>query len=244
MSKKCLAVVSLAVSIIASPSHAFDFKGVLEKTVEATKEVSGRAIEGVKKGVEAVNETSTKSTTLREFRSVEETPLYGLFNQHPWDENSSAYPRVALTIHKTPPFHKEPSPIGGLTPKKGCWTMSAVIWHNKSKRENVQKFDLCSTEDMLYGIAMSEYSFWTIGGYDPNTVLHNDFTKKRTQGPKIPEDPIPSDMKHKKFIQKSATAARSYNGYSLVSLFYKMGFDWEEKWDKRVWVVQYDQAYQ
>jgi hypothetical protein len=172
------------------------------------------------------------------------TLLDELFIDTPYDKNidgEKQWPRVALTVHDEPTFHTKLKPSDSSDIEKGCWKLSAVIWQDQKTSKNVEPFEWCTPDHVAYGVAMSSASMWFSWSAD---LSYNKTTgPKRTNGPIPPSMPIPSDVRHKRYLKNDHMSAQYYDGLMMISVLYQMGVDWSVVQDKRVWVVKFDNAY-
>lgn len=171
--------------------------------------------------------------------TIKDTKLNNIFE----NKQDGTYPRVAVTVVNAPIFHAEGFAMWNNTHKYGCYDLKATLWQSKTESETIDGFKLCSPDDVVYDVPMEEIQFWgsftTIYG---STYYEESSGKKRTTGPLVPETPIPQDIKHKTYFFKEFQST-SYDTLMMGSVLYNMGFDWTDIKDKRVWFVEFEDAY-
>jgi len=252
LSRVCLASLLTGLSLNA---YAFDFLNDLESTLNNVAKEVGGAIESTTKAAsDAVNNAnkrqpgssgSSASNLGKGGRTLKATALNNIFLDHVFDsklDKSKQYPRVALTVHSEPRFHNTQFPLLHTErQERGCWSVSAVLWHSSKKSEKVAPFEWCTPKDVAYEVPLGDITYWSLGyaslyGYDETGT-------KRTNGPNPPDKAFPDDVRHKKHFSETNLSPFTYNGVLIASLIYQMGFDWANKPDKRIWVTKFDSAY-
>jgi len=180
---------------------------------------------------------------------LEGTVLKDLFLDYPFDNGIDAngdeqYPKVAFTVHKMPNFGNKHSMFETNVNKlkKGCWSLSAVVWHSKRKSEKVPSIEWCTPDHIVRKVAYADADAW-LGRPAFYPTYKKTTGAKRTNGPYTPEKAFPTDVRHKRLLGTDRVSVRDYNGKMLASLLYQMGFDWSVASDRRVWIVKFDEAY-
>jgi hypothetical protein len=170
--------------------------------------------------------------------NIGSTPLFHLFTNAPYDTTKpfdGQYPRVALTILSSPPNHNQ---LWQYTAgAHGCWTIGAVLWRSKTAPETVTPFVFCVPQDMTTGIPLAFITDWA-----GRATLHvSDTTtgNKRTEGPLPPSNPFPTDPAHQMYFAGGHLDSSAMDGAMFGGLLYKMGFDWSNGADRRVWIVKF-----
>lgn len=165
---------------------------------------------------------------------IDSTSLKDLFANSPFDRSiKEQYPRVAITVKESPSFHSEMT--FNTVKYEGFYKLKATIWYSKTKSEVIEDFIFCFPDDVVYNIPLSDFSNWALWIYLGDDCTGSD----RTEGPGIPKDRIPSDLKHRKYFGSTSIDVGTYDGLMVCSLLYKMGFDWGQSGDGRVWITQF-----
>ena len=202
--------------------------------------------EAIASGVDSIKKfDATMSGSVKNDFPIEKTGLYNVFKDKPFeDTEASSYLRVALTVLKSPVYHADILPLGGSNPiyETGCFTLSATIWHSKSKKEVIERFDFCTPGDGVYGVPFSNVSLWAIRPIILGILEESSTGLRRTTGPGAPTKSIPTDPRSQKYFKSSNISVNQYDGFMLASILYKMGFDWSELSDRRVWIVEFSDA--
>ena len=176
---------------------------------------------------------------------IEKTILNNLYDGKPFeDTEGSSYPRVALTVLKSPLFHSDllPTTGSGLGYDNGCFTLSATVWYGKDKKAVVDRFDFCTPSDGAYGVPLSGLGTWVITQPIIGPLAETSTGAKRTDGPGVPKSSVPNSPKYQKYYRSTWIEPRQYDGFMFASVLYKMGFDWSNHNDKRVWIVKFSDA--
>lgn len=171
--------------------------------------------------------------------SFRNTKLNGLFSRYPYDTTKpfdQQFPRVALTVIDAPQGHY--LEVHNVRTRV-CWKLRAKIWFSVSTSQNVESFHWCNPDDIAIGVPLKGADIWF---NLPKSGTHTG--NKRTDGFVPPEHPVPQDLRHQK-LWRSADHFNTgtLNGQMLASLLYFMGFDWSCTEDRRVWVIEFIQAY-
>jgi hypothetical protein len=199
-------------------------------------------------GVDSIKSFDAKMSgkTLNEF-PIEKTVLYNVFEGKPFNNTEdSSYPRVAITVLKSPAFHSTMLPMGGSdrTYDAGCFSLSATIWHGKSRKEVIDRFDFCTPSDGVYGVPLSGVNQWAIRPVLLGVLDETGTGLRRTTGPGVPTNAVPSDPRAQKYLRSTSIDVKQYDGFMLASVLYKMGFDWSQLNDRRVWIVGFPSSVQ
>ncbi len=180
--------------------------------------------------------------------AIDNSALAGLFDNAPYNPQAhfhDQFPRVALTVEKVPPNIQDASMSSEPT---GCFELSAVIWRGHDQSETVNDIEWCVPRDGAYGISLADAQLWPGGAHLFSTApLHESTGNTRTNGPVPPAQPIPSDPKHQRLLGGVALGGstmtfRYLPGFMFYSVLYKMGFDWNEGQDRRVWITRFTEA--
>jgi len=170
---------------------------------------------------------------------IEDTKLNSIFSSATFDSSISTdtqYPRVALTVQSAPSFAVEYVSYRSEFPE-GCWLISAVIWISASKSEET-KFEYCEPSDRTTDMVYDTLSFWM----NPTTFQFKNTGEARTIGPVPPKYSTPQDLPHTRYFGSSRLSAKTFNGVMFGQVLAKMGFDYNIRSDRRVWIVKFDQA--
>ena len=154
------------------------------------------------------------------------------------------YPKVAFTVKKMPSFDTRHDTFETNLNKikKGCWSLSAVVWRSRHQHENISNIEWCTPNNVVRNVAYADADVWLQRPAFYPTYKKSTGTK-RTIGPYTPDKAFPSDVRHKRLLGTDNISARNYNGLMLASLLYQMGFDWSVVSDRRVWIVKFEEAY-
>lgn len=206
--------------------------------------------DGLNKAISDVNKTVAQSSGKdapedKVFGSaLSGTALQDIFLDSPYDSSKRGdeqWPRVAFTVHEQPEFHSQVTPgVTGAAYTEGCWTLSAIIWHNETSSEQVEDIRWCTPENVLYEVAKSDASLWFI--YSADISFDKTTGEIRTDGPLPPSRAFPSDMRHKRFFRRDISIDL-YNGEMFAAMIYQIGLNWSDLSDRRVWITKFDDAY-
>ena len=144
---------------------------------------------------------------------IKQTALAGLFAKNPYDGTPKSYfPRVALTITDWS--------------RGDCWTAVAVIWHSKSKSENVPPFSVCWNTSLGFALnnAANLHLFM-----EQSAIEHSG--NVRSIGPKPPMMAVPmqtplderSQQSYQSFIEQIVVDTGWQAG--APTNFWLVGFD-------------------
>jgi hypothetical protein len=152
------------------------------------------------------------------------------------------YSHVAFTVLESPSNWMSPGPYFS-----GCWTLSAVVWSNRSTSRKVGPFDWCMPKDQQIRLGpMAPYGLPTATYLD--IYKHATTGIHRTNGPEPPNSLIPDDVKTRNLeVQESGHAVNIVALYSMTefgtmfaNLRYGLGADLGaiNDHDCRVWMVR------
>lgn len=168
----------------------------------------------------------------------------------PYDESipfAQQYPRIAVTVIKTPSDHKTNMTFRIQTRDypNASYTLKARIWYSATKYEDTQEFNWSSPDDIAYGTALTAFWDWSNKpGIVGSAMLDGSSGSKRTTGPVPPKTPFPTDIKHAQFLGRAnGRVGDTLDGTMMASLAYVAGID-PSTLDRRFWIVEFTEAVQ
>lgn len=235
MKFKYLSVLTLSILMSACATDSNGNKSAIIRMDSISNSIST--------GVGSIKSFDAKmSGTVENKFPIEKTGLYNIFEGRPFeDTESSSYPRVAITVLSSPAFHSTIVSSGGSfkNSESGCFSLSATVWHSKSRKEVIDRFDFCTPSDGVYGVPLSGVNMWAIRPVLLGVFEESGTGLRRTTGPGVPTNAIPGDPRAQKYLRSSSIDVTQYDGFMLASILYKMGFDWSQVSDRRVWIVRF-----
>jgi len=166
----------------------------------------------------------------------------------PYDESipfAQQYPRIAVTVIKTPSNHTTNMSFHIQTRDYpiGSYTLKARIWYSATKYEDTQEFNWSSPDDIAYGTALRAFGDWSHSpGIIGDALLNGSSGSKRTTGPVPPKTPFPTDIKHANFLRGiNGRVDDTLDGCMMASLAYAAGID-PSTLDRRFWIVEFTEA--
>jgi hypothetical protein len=179
--------------------------------------------------------------------------LAGLFVNAPYDRNAplnNQYPRVAFTVLASPPNHAEMVNIlvtgGGQVPP-ACWQLEARIWSSPTVSKDTGPFTICMPGilSVASGVPLGGYDYWLREEATIYRPIQGQQTtgERRTLGPIPPDTVFPEGVRYLGYYRNlpgsEFPSIDSEEGYMWASLLYGMGFDWDIRQDRRVWIYKY-----
>lgn len=189
-----------------------------------------------------------------------ESQVYGLFSRHPFDYSADRYeqyPRVALEVFEQPAQSVHSHTVR-LNARRRCYQIGGVLWHSKTKSEQLEPFTWCYPNDAVVEVGCADiHQCWHPGGAPISRS--GDFVrntgKARTYGPIWPRYAVPQDRYHVEFFYRTgvgqspgATALdvpfdkMSTNGRMVCSIVHGAGIDYTSDQDRRLWFVGWHQS--
>lgn len=176
-------------------------------------------------------------------KAIDRLGLRDLLPQYDPDQPlKSQYPRVAITIHRSPKIWTEMQPFSVKMPV-GCWNISMVIWDSATKSRRIAPFDYCLPQDGGEVIISA--------GVQWPERLQTDVPSltgiKRTDGPMPPSAVVPNDRETAELALtrgvRSWASIREYSQTDIGVLFgtlrYQLGIreGTTVSHDMRVWIT-------
>lgn len=223
---------------------------VVQSSLALVLLLSGCATDLGKKIGDSVNAELVKFNVATGPKAVDAAGLRNILPQYdPNKSTSTQFPHVAVTILKSPPMWADlaydPS---SKTWFSGCFTLSAVVWTDKTHSRTVDPFDWCSPRDLEVkpgAGGMTQAAFNAMpSGYDLTSEYLTGIT--RTNGPRPPSTLAPSDRQTADLQMMNSTSRSSRDlssdtgskfGVMFWNLRHAMGQTLTEH-DFRVWIVR------
>jgi hypothetical protein len=161
------------------------------------------------------------------------TELDGLFKKKPITNSNKPerWPRVAITIKAATAGVHTVEGQGTLRPDD-CITFDARLWRSASDSQRFENLRLCTpaVAALSKGVA-----YRTLQLFPQYTVPRgeNSTAAQRTDGPVQPFQMFPQDIKS----QQQWLLGPWNNKFFLGALFVALGYDWDNDFDRRLWVV-------
>jgi hypothetical protein len=146
-------------------------------------------------------------------------------------QNPQTWPRVAITIKAATPGVFNLAGAGSLGPND-CVTFDIRLWRSASDGRKFEGLKLCveAVEKEAKGVAFRNLDL--LGRYTmPRSI--NSTAAQRTDGPNPPFYVFPQDIRSIQGWPMSQTNARFFLG----AIFLSLGWDWDNDFDRRLWVV-------
>ena len=179
--------------------------------------------------------------------------LAGIFTNAPYDPNeklTNQYPRVAFTVLTSPPNHAEMVNnlvVGGAPVPPACWQLEARIWPSATVSKDTGPFTICMPGilSVAAGVPLGGFDEWLLAEatlYRP-TPGPETTGQRRTLGPIPPDTVFPEGVQYMGYYGNlpgdEFPSSYTEEGYMWASLLHGMGFDWDTRQDRRVWVYKY-----
>lgn len=208
--------------------------------ISSCKSTMGELVKNLEDAAKRVHEKNNPQKKIN-YTQLTKTELKNIFSDKPYVKGKpeTSWPRVAVTVLKSPASHKTPSAYMRNSNITACYDLEALLWGN-AKTSKKYQFGWCFRNDVVY-----EIPFYQVLGnstrsinilFDPYLEKINT-GKKRTTGPNMPRTVLPNDIRHQAFIDMSG---HNINEAMIGSIMYQMGFDWLEKQDRRLWFVKFN----
>lgn len=155
---------------------------------------------------------------------------------------SRQFPRIAVTVLKSPPEHAQIYlPGAGTQYPHACYKLVARIWQNTNSFQDTPEFDWCSPNDIAYNVPLAEFVQWDNSARVAASAMKDGSTGiKRTVGPMPPAKPYPNDIAHAKFFRGSNNIY-SLDYLLMNSIAYTVGLEPSTS-DRRFWFVEFRDA--
>lgn len=164
---------------------------------------------------------------------LEGTELDKIFQKKPISNSNrpERWPRVALTVKAaTPGVHTIQGQ--GTLRDSDCITFDARLWRSAGDSQKFENLRLCTpaVERLSKGVA-----YRTLDLFPQFTVPRgeNSTASNRTDGPNQPFHMFPQDIKS----QQQWILGPWNNKFYLGALFVALGYDWDNDFDRRLWVT-------
>jgi len=161
------------------------------------------------------------------------TELDGIFKKNPISNSQrpEMWPRVAVTIKSaTAGVHNFSGP--GTLRADDCVVFDARLWKSATEDRKFENLRLCAggVAELSKGVAFRTLDLF------PRYTFHrgqNTTAAQRTEGPTPPFYMFPQDIRSQ---QEWILMARNTKFY-LGSILLALGYDWDNDFDRRVWIV-------
>lgn len=164
---------------------------------------------------------------------LEGTELDKIFQKKPITNSNrpERWPRVAITVKAaTPGVHSIEGQ--GTLRDSDCITFDARLWRSATDSQKFENLRLCTpaVERLSKGVA-----YRTLQLFPQYTVPRgeNSTANNRTDGPNQPFYMFPQDIKS---MQQWILGPWN-NKFYLGALFVALGYDWDNDFDRRLWVT-------
>jgi hypothetical protein len=164
---------------------------------------------------------------------LEGTELDKIFQKKPITNTNrpERWPRVALTVKAVTPGVHTLSGQGTLR-DSDCITFDARLWRSASDSQKFENLRLCTpaVQTLSKGVAyrtLELFPRFTVPGGENSTA------NQRTEGPTQPFYMSPQDIK----TQQQWFMGPWNNKFYLGALLVALGYDWDNDFDRRLWVV-------
>lgn len=246
-----LIVVSLAFTSIAWKPFT-DALDTIQKDIEGVVE----QVEDIASGDSGESPSSSQGesqekTSPEEIRcTIQDTPIYKIFEKHPYYDENDTYPRGALTM-TTPTFIKANFALKSsfkpdserdfviyrtnskqykMNPLNGCWNFEGKLWLSSKKSTDIPQFEACIRDlpmEERTGAAVYNEGLMSMYLHDPHYTKKNT-GYRRTFGPVPPKRAIEG---------KKKSLINGFNGEVLRYLIKETGYEWDKPEDSRMWLV-------
>lgn len=159
------------------------------------------------------------------------TELDGIFKKNPISNsrNPERWPRVAITVKSATPgvFSMNQQQLG----PNDCVTFDARLWTNEKTSKRFENLQVCTPT--LQNV-LRDKPIRTMDLLPRFTVPWQDTTaSRRTEGPVPPFYLFPQDIGSTQGWVLTHMNTKFY----LAGIFVLLGWDWDDDFDRRVWVV-------
>lgn len=235
--------VPMAMLSLASCQQA----GSLDSSLSSLQNDLNKTVSQLTSPLSKPSATALTNTTNSGTPAINNTPLYNLFVNHPYNTNNpfkEQYPRVALKILALPPHPEDTWEIyqgDHMQVPTKCFTLSATIWNSQTSSTQVAPFQECFPNQNVWskfsGIALTGVGDWDVkvgfSLYDEQST-----GSVRTDGPIPPDTPFPMGPFYQKlYAGAPQPIGMTYFGAMMTTLLLEMDFNYEISADRRVWVV-------
>jgi hypothetical protein len=164
------------------------------------------------------------------YRGLRDTGLSLLFDAFPYQDASTIWPRVMITVEERPQTAGMPNEYfeHSKTETDYCWRFRAKVWFDAEHSVDIAPFNWCFSE-MRFNTPYNEVPIW---GRTPKTnmILAKASTgRKRTTGPTPPSTPLPDTPEYQRMF--------SYTTIMIGNILLDMGFEVFHS-DGRVWFLE------
>ena len=164
---------------------------------------------------------------------LEGTELDKIFQKKPITNTNrpERWPRVAITVKSvTPGVHSIEGQ--GTLRDSDCMTFDARLWRSATDSQKFENLRLCTpaVASLSKGVA-----YRTLQLFPQFTVPRgeNSTASQRTDGPNQPFQMFPQDIKS----QQQWMLGPWNNKFFIGALFVALGYDWDNDFDRRLWVT-------
>lgn len=232
MSRLRLALLASIGLAIALPSTAQSFLERLKAVAAAAAASQAASQPGAQPG------SSDPGNPALAANPLAGTELDKIFQKKPISNSNQPerWPRVAITVKSGSTGVFAIQGQRGLS-NADCMVFDAKLWHSAKDSKNFENLRLCTpaVEALSKGVA-----YRTLELFPRFTVPRgeNSTANQRTDGPTQPFYLFPQDIKS----QQQWVMGPWNNKFFLGALLVALGYDWDNDFDRRLWVVSVPHA--
>ncbi len=199
---------------------------VLAQAAQADQAAAGRPAPGA-----ATAAAATPTGAVR--NGIRGTELDDLFKKSPVTntQNPQTWPRVAVTVKSATPGVLRLAGAGTLA-ANDCVTFDIRLWKSATENKRFDNLQLCAdaVQKEAQGVAFRNLDL--LGQYTVHKSM-NSTANQRTDGPNPPFYTFPQDIKS----QHGWAMSQQNTRFFLGAIFLSLGWDWDNDFDRRLWVV-------
>lgn len=226
-SRPALRAAVLLCACIATSASAQSFLERLKAVAAAAAASQAASQPGTQPGTPAAGDPTLAANPLAG------TELDKIFQKKPITNSNQPerWPRVAITVKSGS------AGVFGIQGQRGlgnadCMVLDAKLWQSAGSSKSFENLRLCTpaVETLSKGVA-----YRTMDLFPRFTVPRgeNSTANQRTDGPNQPFYLFPQDIKS----QHQWIMGPWNNKFFLGALFVALGYDWDNDFDRRLWVV-------
>lgn len=217
--------IALALAVVLSGCES------MEGAMRQTGQILARAAQSAS-GPATGASGAASSAPAANANPLKGTELDGIFKKFPISNsnNPERWPRVAITIKTASPSVIAPH-RPQLTPND-CVEFDARLWTSATEGKRFDGLRMCATgvQQLSQNVA-----FRTLNLFPRYTVPRgeNSTASQRTDGPNQPFYMFPQDIRS----QQTWTGGLGNGIFYLGAIMLALGYDWDNDFDRRLWVV-------
>lgn len=167
----------------------------------------------------------------KSYHSVLDTEMSGVFKKYPISktDHPEVWPRAAVTITRATPGVLAMQ-FNGEIGANECMTVNIRFWKDASTSQDFDDVSICADYfAKMQNMSLGPLMLWPGRQFWPN---EKNSGSVRNNGPMRPMSNAPTDADSALWFQSG------HNGlFFFAALFYQMGYDWNDLYDRRVWIV-------